>query len=397
MDAANSGSGDNGLPEPSADARAQSDALVEVIAREIHSSGGAIEFERFMQMALYEPGLGYYVAGSHKFGADGDFVTAPELGDLFGATLARQVSDVFEELNESERQVLEFGAGTGALAATMLTRLEEIDSLPTEYFILEPSPELQARQQECIHRLPADLGSRVKWLDTLPAEFSGVVVANEVLDAMPVSRYQIREDGVSSMVVTGADDGLALGWLDLESPPEIVSELVARHSLPDLYEVEINSVSAAWVKSIGQMLQRGLVLLVDYGYVAREYYLPERSAGTLRCHYRHFAHGDPIFLPGLQDITCHVDFTSVAEAADQCGLDVAGFSSQGAFLLSLGLLDIAGDGYGEDDKHNAALAREVMSLTGPNTMGESFKVMALGRGITNDLAGFSMHDHRRRL
>ncbi len=389
------------LPEPTAQARAQSDALVETIGREIIRAGGAIEFDRYMDMALYEPGLGYYVAGAHKFGAGGDFVTAPELGVMFGATLANQISDVLETLDEPEASVLEFGAGTGALAAAVLVRLRELDSLPSQYLILEPSPELQQRQRERMQELPDDLLEKVRWIATLPESFSGVVVANEVLDAMPVSRYRVHGGTVSTQVVTAPDEttpvSLGLEWRELANPPRVIADLVQAHDLPDFYEIEVNSRGDAWVKAIAQMLEKGVVLLVDYGFVASEYYLPERVAGTLRCHYRHFAHDDPLFLPGLQDITCHVDFTGVASAADASGLDVLGFTSQGSFLLSCGLLDLAGEQYGEDIASNATLAKEVMMLTGPNTMGETFKVIALGRGITNDLAGFAMHDRRARL
>jgi len=387
------------LPAPAPDALASSDALVESITGEIKACGGAIAFDRFMEMALYEPGLGYYVAGAHKFGSGGDFVTAPELGQLFGRTLAVQVCDVLHKLaDDGDANVLEFGAGTGALATTLLSALDQIEALPAHYFIVEPSPELQLRQREAVADLPERIGQRVQWLDVLPESFRGVVVANEVVDAMPVSRYRCHGDAVQEQhVVTTAQDELAFAWQNCDNVPDTVATLVHEHSLTQDYEIEVNARGDAWINALASMLKQGVVLLVDYGFAAGEYYLPERVAGTLRCHYRHFAHDDALFLPGLQDITCHVDFTRVATAADAAGLDVLGFSSQGAFLLSLGLLDLAEGEHGEDVAANAVLAKEVMTLTGPNAMGETFKVMALGKGVDDPLAGFAMSDRRARL
>ncbi|MGH8369705.1 MAG: class I SAM-dependent methyltransferase, partial [Gammaproteobacteria bacterium] len=315
------------LPSPSTDALAHSERLRARIHAEIVSAGGAIGFDRFMELALYAPGLGYYSAGARKFGAAGDFITAPELSPLFSRCLAQQAGEVLQALGTGD--ILELGAGSGVMAADMLAELESSDRLPARYLILEVSADLRERQRETLQqRVPGLLG-RVQWLDTLPESFTGLIVANEVLDALPVQRFRRDADGWSEYTVRL--DGDAFVWNTRPPAPELRDALAALEaSLPSPlaigYSSELCLRLPAFIRALAGTLERGAMLFVDYGYPRAAYYHPDRSMGTLMCHYRQRAHDDPFLYPGLQDITAHVDFTAVAEAGVAKGLELAGYT-----------------------------------------------------------------------
>ena len=383
------------LPEPEAHAQACSEQLINLIHEEINHAGGRISFARYMELALFAPGLGYYSAGSRKFGEAGDFVTAPEISSLFSQTLARQVSEVLQSLEDGD--VLEVGGGSGVMAADMLAELERLKSLPNRYFILELSADLRQRQQDMLSERVPHLLSRVQWLDELPNPgFRGVVVANELLDALPVHCFSVEEDGIRERFVTWQEDRFQ--WLNDEPESAELKEQLesVAKDLPVSYQSEINLAANAWITSIANMLEAGVVLLLDYGFPRHEYYHPERSAGTLMCHYRHRAHDDPFVYPGLQDITAHVDFTSIAETAQTSGLDVSGYTSQAYFLLSNGLTELAEEN-ASNERDQLLHAQQIRTLTMPGEMGELFKVMALTKNFESSLSGFSMLDARHKL
>jgi len=374
-------------------AREHSERLAARVRERIAEAGGAVDFSEFMQRALYEPGLGYYAAGHRKFGPAGDFVTAPEMGSLFGRCLARQCAEVLAGLGGGE--LLEFGAGTGLLAAQLLESLRDADRLPERYCILELSAELRERQEQAIGEYCPELLPRCRWLDRLPERFQGVVLANEVLDAMPVERFRVTEQGLRVIQVTWTGDGF--GETTRPAAPGELADIAAM-DLPLGYESEAGVLAGQWVAGIGEWLERGVALIVDYGFPARELYLPERSGGTLMCHYRHRAHTDPYRHVGMQDITAHVDFSALARRAHDAGLDVLGFTNQAGFLLSLGLLDLVAARMGEaGSERHWKLSQEVQRLTQTYEMGELFKVLALGRGWTGGLTGFQYLDHTARL
>ncbi|MDZ7842302.1 MAG: SAM-dependent methyltransferase [Gammaproteobacteria bacterium] len=359
----------------------------------IDEAGGALDFSEFMQCALYEPGLGYYAAGQRKFGPGGDFVTAPHMGTLFGECLARQCSEVLAGLDGGD--VLEFGAGDGSLAVQILESLRSDGRLPAQYAILELSAELRERQQRTIAAQCPDLLPRCRWLDRLPDAFEGVVIANEVLDAMPVERFRVSEDGLRIIQVAWTGDSFG----ETTRPAE-AGELrdIAGLDLPAGYESEAGVLAQQWVEGIADWLRRGVVLIIDYGFPAHEFYHPERSRGTLMCHHRHRAHTDPYRHVGMQDITAHLDFSALARHAHDAGLEVMGFTHQAAFLLSLGLLDLVQsrmDAANDEDRWR--LSQEVQQLTQTYEMGELFKVLALGRGCPGELTGFTYIDHTARL
>lgn len=388
----------NTLPEPGAAEKQRSRELCELIAAACARSGGLIPFSEFMSLALYAPGPGYYSGGLQKFGAGGDFITAPEVSPLFARCLARQAADVLTTLLQP--QVLEFGAGSGVMAADMLLELERLEALPDSYLILELSAELSQRQRETIERIAPHLLPRVHWLDSLPDSFSGVVVANEVLDAMPVECFRIHGGRVESLMIGVADEKLRAEYAP--APPAIeqsvrLIEQRRGQPLPDGYCSEYNPQLPAWLQSIAAVMHSGLVLLIDYGYPVSEYYHEQRSNGTLMCHYHHRAHPDPLWYPGLQDITAFVDFSAVAHAAVEAGFDVSGYTTQAMFLLASGLPELHQAASSDDALQQLQLAQQVKTLTLPSEMGERFKVMALGRGLDQDLRGFSMQDYRSRL
>ncbi|TXH00651.1 MAG: class I SAM-dependent methyltransferase [Rhodocyclaceae bacterium] len=385
----------NNLPTPAPEAQAHSQQLQKAIADEIVVAGGWMSFARFMEQLLYAPGLGYYTAGARKFGAAGDFVTAPELTALFGQALARQVAQV---MASSAPVVLEVGAGSGRLAADLLLSLEQMACLPERYFILDLSADLRQRQEQHIAAAAPHLLARVAWLDSLPEEFSGVVVANELLDAMPAHIVAWRENGIYER---GVSCDAAGGFMWDERPAsgallQAAEEIGAQCNLPPGFESEVSLAVRAWSAEWGYRLKKGALLLIDYGFPRREFYHQQRGRGTLMCHYRHHAHPDPFYLPGLQDVTVHVDFTSVIAAAHATGLDLLGYTSQGQFLLNCGILDrLAEIPNGTPEYVRATGA--VNTLLMPHEMGELFKVIALGRGVDEALLGFASGDQGWRL
>ena len=385
------------LPALGPDERRHTEAVTEQVRAELAAAGGWLSFERFMELVLYAPGLGYYSAGSVKLGAGGDFVTAPEMSDLFGRCLARQCAEV---LRETGGGILELGAGSGALAATVLAALESQGVLPDRYAILEVSGELAARQRARLAALPAHLRERVVWLERLPsAPLRGVILANEVADALPCRRFRLHGGRVHELGVGLTPDG---SLRDAEADPEpalaaacaaVLGE--ALRALPEGYTSEMSLRIAPWIATLGDCLERGVLLLIDYGLPRAHYYHPQRSSGTLRCHFRQRAHDDPFVNLGLQDITAWVDFTRVAEAASDAGLEVAGFATQAAFLLALGLEQCLAEA--ADTVTQARVAGEARRLIMPEEMGEAFKAMALARGHPAPLAGFALQDLRRSL
>jgi len=383
------------LPSPAPDAQAYSDTLKQRIASEITAAGGWIGFERFMELALYAPGMGYYSGGAHKFGAAGDFVTAPEMSPLFAQTIAAQAAQI---LRLSLPQVIEVGAGSGRLAADLLLELEFRNALPERYAILDLSGELRARQRTTLEQRAPHLVDRVDWLDRLPEHFDGLVLANELLDAMPVHLVVWGEEEIFERGV--AQENGAFAWSDRPATGRLLERaqaLAAEHQIPPGYLSEICLAATDWTTAWGKILGRGALLLVDYGFPRHEYYHPHRHMGTLMCHYRHQAHGEPFFLPGLQDITAHVDFTAIAEAGFDAGLDVLGYTAQASFLINCGLVDILGRTPADDTLRYLPQAQALQKLTSPAEMGELFKVIALGKGIEEPLIGFATGDRRARL
>jgi SAM-dependent MidA family methyltransferase len=384
------------LPPLTAEERAHSERVAAHIRAFIESRGGVIGFDAYMRLALYAPGLGYYSAGATKLGGAGDFVTAPELSSLFSRCLARQSAEV---LRTTGGDILEIGAGLGTMAADVLTELAALQCLPERYLILEVSADLAARQRARLAQLPADLARRVQWLDRWPdPPMRGVVLANEVLDAMPVERFVLRGDGARQRIRSlgvGLEGG-RFAWRETDPSPELENAVEAildglATPLPADYVSEVCLAFQPWMAALASQLERGVALLVDYGLPRAHLYHPQRGAGTLRCHFRHRAHDDPFTHVGLQDITAWVDFTRVAEAADSAGFDLLGFATQAAFLIGAGIepllsaeLHLAGD----DMQRHAQLAGEARRLMLPGEMGEIFKVIALGHGFEAPLAGF---------
>ncbi|MGJ7918791.1 class I SAM-dependent methyltransferase [Massilia sp. LXY-6] len=370
------------LPAPNSDALAASQALQRLIAAEIAEQGGAIPFSRFMELALYAPKLGYYSGGAAKLGRDGDFTTAPEISPLFGATLARASAAI---MAQSGPNIIEFGAGTGKLARDVLTALAEIGVAVDSYTIIELSGELRARQQEALKDFP-----QVRWLNGFPDGFHGAVLANEVLDAMPVELVMKEGDGWTRQYVTISGGAFTLipGQLDAALLEQVARQIPDFESLQDGYLTEVHLVGCGFMRSLAQMFKngKGAAILVDYGFPAHEYYFDERSSGTLMCHYRHHAHPDPFYLPGLQDITAHVDFTAMALAAQDAGLDVLGYMSQASFLLAAGIGELLLRTDPEDALRYLPQSKAVQKLVSPAEMGELFKVLLVGHGVELDPA-----------
>lgn len=377
------------LPEPSTDACAASAALRERIAGEIVAAGGWISFTRYMELALYAPGLGYYSGGAQKFGAAGDFITAPEITPLFARTLALPATQI---MARSARRILEAGAGSGILAAELLLELERLDSLPDEYLILDLSGELRARQQATLRERLPHLLDRIVWLDTLPQQFSGLVLGNEVLDAMPVALVEWHDENaaIAERGVTLDEQG-AFAWARRPAQGALL-EAAQALNIEAPYVSEIGLAASAWVAEWGRRLTCGALLLFDYGFPRPEFYHPQRNSGTLMCHYRHHSHAEPFWFPGLNDITAHVDFTAIAEAGFDAGLDVLGYTTQARFLLNCGITDVLSRLPNDGGKVYVSEARNVAKLISPNEMGELFKVIALGRGLERPLPGFTSGD-----
>lgn len=386
------------MPPPDALSAEHGVRVADYIRARIDEAGGSVSFAEFMHHALYAPGLGYYAAGSTKLGADGDFVTAPEVSPVFGRVLARQCAEVLADMKGGS--IVEYGAGSGKLARDILKELSQHDALPERYEILEVSADLKERQAQFLQEELPELVSLVSWLDRPPEKHSGVVIANEVLDALPVERFARRAEGITQFRVVA--DGDAFGFIESAAPENlsntvrvIEDELGTR--LPLGFVSEISLGLSSWVSSLGDSLRQGVVFLFDYGVTRREYYAPERSGGWLRCHFRHHAHNDPLILVGIQDLTAWVDFTAVAEGATQCGLDVAGYTTQAQFLIGGGLDDLLKDYQSLSLPSQLQLSGQIKTLTLPAEMGEHFKCMALRRGDIGTPSAFGSGDRTHTL
>ncbi|MEO8136776.1 MAG: SAM-dependent methyltransferase [Betaproteobacteria bacterium] len=383
----------SGLPSPDAAALIHGARVAARIVEDIRRAGGWIPFSAFMRLALYAPGLGYYVAGARKFGADGDFYTAPELSPLFGQALANQVAEV---LRESGGGVLELGAGTGQLAAELLIQLESMSTLPNAYAILETSPDLRERQRETLAARVPHLATHVQWLDALPAAWTGVIVGNEVLDALP-AELLYRQDDVPLRRGVALDAAGGFIWKDRPLREGVYRAAISALFPEGDYLSEINPEAEALTATLARLLQRGLLLWIDYGFPAREYYHPQRTAGTLMCHYRQYSHADPLMLAGLQDITAHVDFSAIARAGEEAGLDLAGYTGQATFLLNCGITDLLQQAGEPGTETFLRESNAVQRLLSPAEMGELFKVIGFTRGIARPLRGFARGDRAGRL
>lgn len=395
------------FPEATVEALAHSQQLKQRIEDEITAQGGKITFAEYMNLALYEPGLGYYSAGLKKFGQLGDFITAPEVSPLFSQCLALQCIEIMKQTGQ--KILLEVGAGSGIMAIDLILELEKKAQLPEQYQILELSAELRDRQQQAVKARLPHLYARFKWLDRLPEKpFSGIIIANELLDAMPVHLLKLEQETVFERYVS-MDDNRKFMWLDdVPSQPRLSSAAndirTIHQSLSHLdeqsgkaYITEVNLQAMDWVKSIADILGNGAILLIDYGYAGQEYYHPQRSMGTLMCHYQHHRHDDPFYLPGMQDITAHVDFSRIAQAARESGMSVCGFTTQAHFLMAGGLVELTKDLDPEDVVRFTEVARQIKMLTLPEEMGELFKVILLARDKTLSLPAFQFQDFRQRL
>jgi SAM-dependent MidA family methyltransferase len=375
------------LPRPDADALAHTNACAAMIRDAIRGEGGVISFAKFMELALYAPGLGYYAAGARKFGAAGDFITAPEISPLFGQCVARSIADT---ILETGGDVLELGPGSGKLACDMLVELDQLGALPKKYQLLEVSADLRERQTQALARLPKHLSARAVWLDRLPDNFSGAVVANEVLDVVPVhlvcfSHGHWQERGVA------LGDNEQFVWRDLPLPRALegavahVSAQFPDGQVPPGYLTEVAPAVDGLVTSLSQTLARGVMLLIDYGFRAAEFYHPSRGEGTLMCHFRHFARADPFLYPGLQDITAHVDFTRVAEVATAQGLELINYCTQAQFLMAAGIAERMSALNVVDTASYLTVSNQLQRLMSPAEMGEFFKVIAFDKGVSPPL------------
>ena len=370
-----------------------------------HASGW-LKFSEYMNIALYEPALGYYSGGLQKFGQKGDFITAPEVSPMFGQCLANQMAEVISNFNESGKDdvsIVEFGAGSGVLAADVLLRLEELKLLPEQYFIIELSAELKQRQKEAIDNQAKHLLDRVRWLDQLPDDMSNViVVANEVLDAMPVECFKVGTDTSSSqsLVVGFENNELVSKYLPAEeSIVEKLTEMQQRSEFhfSENYKSEYNPAIGGWLAALESRVESLVILLIDYGYNEKEYYHQDRVDGTLMCYYQHRAHDNIFWWPGLQDITAFVNFTDVAYSADSLGMEISGYTTQAAFLLANGLSELHAEQVTDDVQQQIKLSQQIKTLTLPSEMGDRFKVMAITKNYDEPLTGFSMLDLRNRL
>lgn len=378
--------------------QAHSRRLLDVIANAIAAAGGWLDFARFMELALYAPGLGYYSAGAHKLGAGGDFTTAPEISPLFSRCVARQCSEVLAQIPNGS--VLELGAGSGVMALEMLREFERCDALPARYAILEVSADLRARQQQLLQQHAPHLMSRIEWLEALPVSFRGVMVANEVLDALPVQRFVMRAGVPRVLGVSQSLQGLV--WQERDADESLRRAVAALQReldepLPDGYCSEINPGLETWLQALAGALQQGALMFIDYGHPRREYYRTDRTQGTLSCYFRQRQHDNPLVNVGLQDITAWVDFTAVAEAGLAAGLELKGFATQAHFLFGCGLQQVLGELTEQDDAQRWRLSQQVQKLTLPGEMGESFKAMAFTREMDVPLSGFAFRDLRDRL
>ena len=380
------------LPEPASDAQAHSHQVQQHLRGDIVNQGGWIPFARYMDLALYAPGLGYYAAGATKFGLAGDFTTAPERSHLFGRCLAQQAAQI---LRETGGDILEIGAGSGKLACDLLLALEMLGILPQRYSILELSGELKARQQHMLAARAPHLLDKVQWLEGLPESFTGLILGNEVLDAMPV-HLVVRKD--SAWWERGVSlDAAGFIWQDQPIADKALLQTANALDVPEPYLTEINLAAPAFIRSLAESLQGGAIIMIDYGFPAAEYYHPQRNQGTLMCHYRHFAHGEPFFWPGLQDITAHVDFSAIAQAGVDHGCALLGYATQANFLINCGITQMLGEVSPDDLAHYLPLANQAQFLLSPAEMGELFKVIVLAKGMDAALLGFTRRNQAARL
>lgn len=385
------------LPVPGDLAQQHSEKLIGLIKNEIDNNDGAISFQRYMELALYAPGLGYYAAGSNKLGEEGDFITAPEISTLFSQALANAIIPALDNASV----ILEVGAGRGRMAADILVYLQQQNKLPEEYWILELSADLRERQKNTIEETAPELLDKVKWLNSLPDNFSGVVLANELLDAMPVQLFQKNENDISEVNVVWKEDKFSFQLQSsfdqrlITRVKDIENELGA--DLNSGYVSEVNFAAEDWIKSIAERLQQGVIVLIDYGFPRHEYYHEQRSQGTLMCHYRHRTHPDAFVYPGLQDITAHVDFTAMADAALEANMRVIGYTNQVSFLMGAGLMELADLNEDGEVKEQIKITSQIKKLTLPHEMGELFKVIGFSKDCDISLPAFEFRDLRENL
>ena len=381
------------FPQPESDGLAHSALLVSFIQTLIIENGGWINFAQFMDAALYTPGLGYYSGGAKKFGLSGDFVTASEISPLFAQTIARQVHQVLDALQTKNKQcnILELGAGTGRFAKDLLLEMARLEHLPTRYMILEVSAYLREVQRNTLQaELPNTMMDRVVWLDALPENFDGLIIANEVLDALPVHIIEKCVDGFMEIGVASTDGVLALK--EKHGDSALLKDFVKQLNLEEGYTTEVCLMASGLVDSLANILRTGMLLIIDYGFSRSEYYHPQRNQGTLMCHYRHRSHGDPLIYLGLQDITAHVDFTRVAEAGVDRGLRLVGFLSQAQFLINAGIANLLQSIPATDSVNYLPLAASAQRLLSPSEMGDLFKVIAFEKHLDLSFIGFSSGD-----
>lgn len=386
------------LPQPDESAAALSRELVALIRQEIGAAGGGIPFDRYMELALYAPGLGYYSNGTRKFGSAGDFVTAPEISPLFGRCIARSVSKVLASLDSAD--LLELGAGSGVMAVNILQELRTLGQLPAHYYILDRSADLRERQRQRFEDEIPELLARIVWLDRLPeAPINGVILGNEVIDALPVKRFCWKDGKVTELGVGIAKDKLNMAVLAYADRhlSRVVDELATRCGWQDNFESEYCPLLPTWIQSLDACIDQGALLFIDYGCGRAEYYHPQRNCGTLMCHYHHRAHPDPLLFPGLQDITAYVDFSVLADSADVAGMQLAGYCTQAHYLLDNGLENMLAELDPSDQVGFFRRVSEIKTLTLPGEMGERFKVISFVKNCASIPGGFTMQDLRSRL
>tara|TARA_Y100001936_G_scaffold94253_2_gene92779 strand:- start:13431 stop:14612 length:1182 start_codon:yes stop_codon:yes gene_type:complete len=385
------------LSSPEEFASKHSGAVKNMICLDIIKSGGWITFARYMELAIYSPGMGYYCSGTTKFGCAGDFVTAPEISVLFGQSIAQQAIQIIDSIGKESSDILEFGAGTGKLALDILLELESLNKLPRHYFILEVSGALKEQQNKLFVKSAPHLLNRVQWLEEIPTKFNGLILGNEVLDAMPVHLVVRRNNDLFERGV--AWDGKEFKWderlLVKGELFEIAKKVIPQISLDNntaIYTTEINLTARGFIRSLTNILGKGAVIFIDYGFGNNEYYHEQRNCGTMMCHYQHHAHDDPFYFPGLQDITSHVDFTSISDTATEGGLQLLGYTSQAQFLINCGITKILSRVPVENTCAYFPMANQMQKLVSPSEMGELFKVVAFGRDCQLPLIGFMNGD-----
>ncbi len=370
--------------------------LEHIIRQRIEEHDGWIGFEQFMDLALYAPALGYYSAGAEKLGAGGDFITAPLLGQQFAGCLARQCNEIINNLAIAQPTIIEFGAGSGQFALDFLTHLDALEYSP-QYLIVETSADLKQRQKQLIEANRPEYLDVIEWVDGIPEDgINGIIIANELLDALPIMLFQIDDDGQAKELGVSLINGQFDWQISTHSIPQALQQRLSQYALPSGYQSEIGVQAEGWVRSVGEKLLSGMMILIDYGFPQAEFYHWQRAQGTLMCHYQHHAHDNPFYCPGIQDITAHVDFSAIADAGDEVGLEVVGYCGQGSFLLSLGLLENA-ESMQNNSRDAIARAQEIKTLTLPQQMGELFKVIALAKNYPVPLSGFTMQNHIGRL